>query len=67
MSVEQNVNNKFLAKLAKTPTEKLDLHKFVYVEQIMSHTRVFEWFKRFSTGREDVDMMTPVPDVNQPQ
>ena len=55
MSVEQRTNIKFFVKLGKTPTETLDLLKAVFGEQAMSRTRVFEWHKRFSTGREDVD------------
>ena len=54
MNVEQRTNIKFLAKLGKSPTETLNLLKTVYGEQVMSRTQVFEWHKRFSTGREDV-------------
>ena len=46
-------NIKFLAKLGQVQ-QTLNLFKAVYGEQIMPRTQVFEWHKRFSTGRDDV-------------
>ena len=53
---EQGVNLKFLVKLKKTsPTECIKLLKDVYGNNLMSRSRVFEWHKRFSEGREEVE------------
>ena len=49
---EQGVNIKFLIKLKKSATKTFQLFTEVYGENGMSHTRVFEWHKRFSEGRE---------------
>jgi hypothetical protein len=43
VKVEQHVNVKFLIKLGKSATECL------------SHTQVFEWFKRFKEGRGEIE------------
>jgi len=53
--IKQRVNLKFLVKLKKSPTECFKLLTEVYGEVTMSRTRVFEWHKRFSKGREEVD------------
>lgn len=55
MSNEQRTNIKFLAKLGRTPTETFEMLKAAYGDQTLSRARVFEWHKRFSSGREDVD------------
>lgn len=55
LKIEQRVNLKFLIKLKKSPTECFKLLTEVYREVTMSRTRVFEWHKRFSEGREEVD------------
>ena len=49
------VNVKFLAKLGKSATETYGLLKEVYGHDCLSRTRVFEWFKRFKEGREDIE------------
>lgn len=53
--IEQRVNLKFLVKLNKTPTECCAMLKEVYGEESLSRARVFEWYKRFREGREDVN------------
>lgn len=52
MCDEQRINVKFLVKLKKTPTECYKLLKEAYGENSLSRARVFEWYKRFSEGRE---------------
>ncbi|KAG5307304.1 GVQW3 protein, partial [Acromyrmex insinuator] len=46
---------KFHVKLGKTATETYNLLKEVYGHECLSRARVFEWFKRFQDGREDVE------------
>ena len=52
--VEQRFNIKFLIKLEKSATETYNLLTEVYGDQCLSRTQVFEWFKKFKEGREDV-------------
>ncbi|KAG5320522.1 MOS1T transposase, partial [Acromyrmex heyeri] len=52
---EQRINVKFLIKLKKTPTECYKLLKEAYGKNSLSHARVFEWYKRFSEGRESTE------------
>jgi hypothetical protein len=49
---EQCINIKFCFQLGKTFTETHELMKNVYGDQCMSHTRCYEWFKRFNDGRQ---------------
>lgn len=53
--VEQRINLKFLVKLNKTATESFRMLTQVYGKECMSRARVFEWHKRFSEGRDDVE------------
>jgi transposase len=53
--IEQRVNIKFLVKLKKTATETFNMLREAYGENTLSRARVFEWHKRFSEGREDVE------------
>ena len=53
--MEQQINLKFLVKLRKSPTECFKLLTEVYYEDVMSRPRVFEWHKRFKSGREEVE------------
>ena len=53
-NVEQRVNIKFLIKLGKSATETYNLLTEVYGDQCLSRTQVFEWFKKFTEGREYV-------------
>ena len=41
-------------KLGKSATETYDLLKKVYGDECLSYTQVFEWFKRFKEGREEI-------------
>ena len=52
---EQRINVKFLVKLKKNPTECYKLLKEAYGENSLSRARVFEWYKRFSEGRESTE------------
>lgn len=51
---QQRVNIKFLTKLKKSATETYNLLTEIYGDQCLSRTQVFEWFKKFKEGREDV-------------
>ena len=53
--MEQRINLKFLVKLRKSPTECFKLLTEVYGEDVMSRPRVFEWHKRFKSGRKEVE------------
>ena len=52
--MEEQINLKFLVKLRKSPTGCFKLLKEVYGKDVMSRPRVFEWHKRFKSGREKV-------------
>ena len=54
VNMEQHVNMKFCVKLGKSATEMHNLLKKVYGDECLSCTQVFEWFKRFKEGREQV-------------
>ena len=41
-------------KLGKSATETYDLLKKVYGDECLSRTQVFEWFKGFKEGREEI-------------
>ncbi|GBN03918.1 Putative uncharacterized protein FLJ37770 [Araneus ventricosus] len=49
--MEQRVNIKFCFKLGRTATET---HKMLLKVDAVSKKCVFEWFKRFRDGKEDV-------------
>ena len=49
----ERVNIKFLTKLGKSATETYNMLTEVYGNQCLSHTQVFEWYKKCE-GREDV-------------
>jgi ribosomal protein S25 len=51
---KQRVNIKFCVKLGKTATETLQLLRYAYGEEALSRARVFEWHKRFVSGRVSV-------------
>ncbi|KAJ8948678.1 hypothetical protein NQ318_004466 [Aromia moschata] len=53
--MKQRVNLKFLVKLGKTFTEAYAMFKEVYGNECLSHTQVFEWFKRVKEGRETTE------------
>jgi hypothetical protein len=52
--MEQRVNIKLCVKLGKMPTETYEILQAVYGDETLSHRNVFEWFKRFKDGREDL-------------
>lgn len=52
--IEQRIVVKFHTKLGKNATETYHLLKRVYGDDCLSRTTVFEWYKRFQDGREDV-------------
>jgi len=51
---EQRVSAKFCVKLGKFVTETYDLLKKFYGDECLPRTQVFEWFKRFKEGREEI-------------
>jgi hypothetical protein len=55
VKVEQRANVKFLTKLGKSATEMYNLLMEVYGDDCLSHTQVFEWFKRFKEGRGEIE------------
>lgn len=55
MKMEQRVNIKFCFKLGKSATETYEMLRKVYGNDVLSRTSVFEWFKRFKSGRESVE------------
>jgi len=54
VNVDQCINVKFCVKLGKSATETYDLLKKVYGDECLSGTQVFNWFKRFKEGREEI-------------
>ncbi|KAJ4435861.1 hypothetical protein ANN_18481 [Periplaneta americana] len=52
---EQSSNIKFCVKLGKTFTATLALMRQAHAEEAMSRTRVYEWHKRFTSGRLSTD------------
>ena len=55
MNVKQRINMKFLVRLGETPTEALKLFQEVYGDDTMSRTRLFERYRKFKEGREEVE------------
>ena len=53
--VEQQINLKFLVCVGKTPTEALKLLQKVYGDDTMSRTSLFEWHRRFTERREEME------------
>jgi len=52
--MEQRINVKFCVKLGKSARETYSCLKKVYGDECLSRTQVFEWFKRFKEGREEI-------------
>jgi hypothetical protein len=52
VNVERRINVKFFVRIGKSTTEMYDWLKQVYGDECLSHTEVFEWFKRFKEGRK---------------
>ena len=53
--IKLRINLKFLMKLRKSPSECFKLLKEVYGKNVMSNPRVFEWHKRFKSGRQEME------------
>ncbi|GBN04084.1 Putative uncharacterized protein FLJ37770 [Araneus ventricosus] len=53
--MDQRVNIKFCFKLDNTATETHEMLVEVYGVEAVSKKCVFEWFKRFRDGKEDVE------------
>jgi transposase len=54
--MEQQINIKFCVKLGKTPTETYEMLQTVYGDEALSRSSVFEWFKPFKDGRENLQI-----------
>jgi len=54
VNVEQRANVKFCVKLGISAIETYDSLKKVSGDECLSRTQVFEWFKRFKEGREEI-------------
>jgi hypothetical protein len=52
--MDQQVYIKCFVKLDKTPTETYRILQTVYGDEALSRSSVFEWFKRFKDGHEDL-------------
>jgi hypothetical protein len=53
-AMEQKVDIKFCVKLGTTPTETYEMLQTVYGDEALSRSSVFEWFKLFEDGRENL-------------
>jgi len=54
VNAEQRVNVKFCVKLGKTRYRNIQLLTKVYGDECLSRTQVFEWFKSFKEGWEEI-------------
>jgi transposase len=54
--MEQQVNITLFVKLRKMPTETYEMLQTAYGDEALSRSSVFEWFKRFKDGREDLQV-----------
>lgn len=54
MNFEKRANNKFCFKLGKPFTDTHNLLEQVYGDNCLSRTRVYEGYKSFQEGREDI-------------
>ena len=54
VNAEQRVDVKSCVKLGKSAIETYHLLKKVYGDECLSRTQLFEWFKRFKEGREEI-------------
>jgi hypothetical protein len=52
--IEQRVNIKFCVKLGEMPTESYEMLQTAHGDEALCRSSVFEWFKRFKGGREDL-------------
>jgi hypothetical protein len=54
MNLEQRINIKFCVKTGRSATDTLTLLTVAYAEYAMKKSSGFEWHRRFTEGREDV-------------
>ena len=54
-STEQRICIKFCFEIGKTAMETYQLLQQAYGEDVMGHTQVFDWFRRFKEGRTSVE------------
>jgi transposase len=54
LAMVQRMNTKFAFKLGKTPIETYEMLQTVCGDEALSRSCVFDWFKRFKDGREDL-------------
>ena len=54
-STKQCICIKFCFKIGKTAPETYQLLQQAYGEDVMGHTQVFDWFRRFKEGRTSVE------------
>jgi len=54
-NLEQRWYIKFCHKLGKTATETYQIVLMTYGNEIISHARISEWFKRLKEGRQIVE------------
>lgn len=52
MNIDQRTNIKFCFKLGKAFTKTHHMRK--HDDDCLSRSRIYEWFKRFKEGREDL-------------
>lgn len=55
VTLKQRIVEKFPMKLGKTYAETYNFLKEVHNNEYLSQASVFEWFKRFEDGHDDVD------------
>jgi hypothetical protein len=53
-NLEQRINIKFCVMIVKSASETLALLLVAYGEYAMKKSSIFEWYRRFKEGREDV-------------
>jgi hypothetical protein len=64
--LDQRINIKFCATLGKRASETLQMLTEAYGADAMKMSSVFQWYKRFKEGREDVkDERTGHPKTHQ--
>jgi hypothetical protein len=54
VNVKTRASVKFCVKLGKSATQTYDLLNKIYGDECLTGTQVFEWFKRFIEGREEI-------------
>jgi transposase len=67
LTMEQQMNNNFCFKLGKMPVETYEMLQIVCGYEALSHSSIYEWFKRFEEGHEDLqnDPTSGCPSVSR--